>query len=231
MNRVCVATVFMAVLIGFAANAAPQISVDRSAYDFGLAMEGTVVRHVFVITNTGDETLEILRVRTGCGCTTAALATTTLAPGESVDLVIMFNSAGYGGRTMSKTIYVESSDPMSPRTSIRITVEVVRLGPNQIAQADLSSILYVMIDLRSPEEYAEGHVLGAINIPFALLDQYVGRLPTSQLMIVYDADGALSDQAVDVLIENGYRDAKSLFGGFAMWVETQGSAMIWPMQE
>jgi len=50
-------------------------------------------------------------------------------------------------------------------------------------------------------------------------------------MILYDADGALSDQAAEVLIRKGYRDAKSLFGGYAMWVANMGTEMIWPPQE
>ena len=231
MSRMCVGAVVMAVLIGAAASAAPEISVDDSSHDFGFVMEGTFVRHVVVLANTGDETLQILRIRTGCGCTTVALATKSLAPGESVELEVVFDTAGYGGREVSKSIYIESSDPLTPKTSIRITGEVGSLGPNHIAQMDLFYALYVIIDLRSPEAYAEGHIIGAINIPFSSLGQYIGRLPSNQLMIVYDADGTLSDQAVDVLIQNGYRDAKSLFGGFAMWVESQGGAMIWPMQE
>ena len=112
-----------------------------------------------------------------------------------------------------------------------MTGSVGRLGPNDIAQGDLQYLLYVLIDLRSPEEYDAGHIIGAINIPFAQLGEYIGRLPTGQLMIVYDADGSLSGQAVDVLIRNGYRDAKNLYGGYEFWVEHQGTAMIWPVQE
>ena len=231
MNRVWIGALAIAVLIGVAASAAPEISVDNDMYGFGFAMEGSFVRHVFVITNTGDETLEISRVRSTCGCTTTALSTDSLAPGQSVELEVVFDTAGYSGQEVTKSLYIESNDPRTPRKWISMKGEVGSLGPNHIAQTDLQYLLYVMIDLRSPEEYLEGHIIGAINIPFFQLGQYVGRLPSGLLMIVYDEGGTQSDQAVSVLIQNGYRDAKSLFGGYTMWVENRGTEMIWPLQE
>ena len=231
MNRVWIGAIIMTVLIGVAASAAPRIEVGNATYEFGSAMEGSFVRHVFVITNTGNETLEISRVRSTCGCTTSALPTNSLAPGQSVELEVVFDTVGYGGREVTKSLYIESNDPQTPKLWIHMKGNVGKLGPTHIAQGDLQYLLYVLIDLRSPEEYDAGHIIGAINIPFSQLGEYIGRLPSGLLMIVYDADGALSDQAVAVLIQNGYHDAKSLYGGYAMWVENQGTTMIWPVQE
>ena len=230
MSRTWIGALAMAVLIGITVSAAPEISVDTETYDFGFAMEGSFVRHVFVITNTGNETLEISRVRSTCGCTTTALPTNSLAPGQSTEVEVSFDTAGYGGRATTKSLYIESNDPQTPQKWISMTGEVGRLGPNHIAQTDLQYLLSVMIDLRSLEEYAEGHIIGAINIPFSQLGQYVELLPSGLLMILYDEDGTLSDQAVETLIQNGYRDAKSLFGGYTMWVENMGTEMIWPPQ-
>lgn len=231
MSKAWIGAVALVVLFGFAATAAPRITVDNAMYEFGNVMEGMFVRHVFVISNTGDEPLEISRVRSTCGCTTSTLPKNSLAPGESVEVEVVFDTVGYGGREVTKSLYIESNDPQTPKLWIRLKGEVGRLGPNDIAQTDLQYLLYVMIDLRSPEEYDEGHIIGAISIPFSQLREYIGRLPTGLLMIVYDADGSLSGQAVDVLIQSGYRDAKNLFGGYALWVENRGTAMIWPMQE
>ena len=231
MSRVWIGALVMSMLIGVAASAAPEISVDNEVYDFGFAIDGSFVRHVFVVTNTGNETLEISRVRSTCGCTTSALATNSLAPGQSVDLEVVLDTAGYGGRVLTRVLYIESNDPQAPQQAIRMTGNVGELGPNHISQTDLQYLLYIMIDLRSPEEYAVGHIIGAINIPFSQLGQYVGWLPSGLLMILYDADGSLSDQAAEALIQKGYRDAKSLFGGYAMWVANMGTEMIWPPQE
>ena len=43
----------------------PRLTVDSIRYDFGEISEGDVVEHVFVFTNTGDDTLEIANVYTG----------------------------------------------------------------------------------------------------------------------------------------------------------------------
>ena len=229
-KRTLAATLVVLVLASLMGLGAPAISVDDDTYEFGSAMEGSFVRHVFVITNTGNETLEISRVHSTCGCTTSALPTKSLAPGQSVDLEVVFDTAGYGGRDVVKSLSIESNDPRTPQLWIRMSGSVARLGPNHIAQGDLQYLLYVLIDLRAPEEYAAAHILGAVNVPFSQLAQHMGRLPSGSLMIVYDEDGTLSDQAVITLIQGGHRDAKSLFGGFGMWRENMGAAWIWPLQ-
>lgn len=231
MNRKAWIGFIVVALASLSAVAAPRIAVDNAAYEFEPVMEGMFVRHVFVISNTGNETLEISRVRSTCGCTTSALPTNSLAPQQSVELEIVFDTAGYGGRDVTKSLYIESNDPQTPRLWIRMSGSVGGLGPNDIAQGDLQYLLYVLIDLRPVTEYEAGHIIGAINIPYAQLAQYNGLLPSNMLMILYDADGTLSDQAVTTLISQGYRDAKNLFGGYNLWVENQGMAMIWPPQE
>lgn len=63
------------------------LSVDRLVCDFGIVPDSTtVLEHTFTLTNTGRDTLRILRVDTSCGCTTAELSARELAPGEQARL-------------------------------------------------------------------------------------------------------------------------------------------------
>ena len=67
----------------------------------------------------------------------------------------------------------------------------------------------MLIDVRSPLEYASGHVDGAINLP---LDQFVqgyqGVAPDkSRQVVLYCQSGARSGQAVQFLAQQGYSRA------------------------
>lgn len=227
--RILGAAILMAGILATTLLAAPVISVDADTYDFGSVLEGTLVTHRFVITNVGNSPLEDLRAVSKCGCTTSSLSTTKLAPGESVEVEVTFNTSGYGGKTVTKSVSVESSDPKRPTLSLRLTGKVTRLAAYNIAVADLKSLVYVMVDLRSPEAYAQSHILGAVNIPYEQFAASASLLPSGTLIVVYDADGTKGDEIAKMLVENGHLDAKSLVGGFAMWVAQMGKAFLWPL--
>ena len=220
MKRIVVSLALLVVFSGIGVLAAPQITVDNNVYEFGTVLEGVVVTHTFVLTNAGDQTLAISSVRTSCGCTTTDLAKKNLAPGESVKLDAVFDTVGYGGRTVTKMIYVESNDPATPKLVLQLKGTVNRAQQYNIACGDLNYLFYLLVDLRDPDAYAAGHLLGAINIPYAELDKWTDRLPKGVLIILYDQDGKLSDQAAQMLNKNGFPEAKSLLGGLNEWNRT-----------
>lgn len=68
----------------------------------------------------------------------------------------------------------------------------------------------VLVDVRTPSEYAEGHLPGAVNIPLDRLDS--SAIPAGKLF-VYCYSGARSARAVSYLKGKG-RDAENI-GGIA----------------
>ncbi len=217
MKKIGLVMLVIVLGLGMVAWASPKISVDAAVYNFGEVLEGIAVVHTFVLQNVGDEPLKIGDIRVSCGCTTTSLAKSTLAPGESVELGVTFDSAGFGGK-MVKNIYVESNDPATPKLVLQLVGTVKRPQPYNIAVSDLNYLFYLLVDLRTPEEYATAHLLGAINIPYAELNEWMDRLPKGVLIILYDEDGTLSDQAAQALNKNGYPQAKSLLGGLNEWM-------------
>lgn len=64
-----------------------------------------------------------------------------------------------------------------------------------------------LLDVRTPEEFAAGHVPGAINIPVDQLEQRLGELgPTDAPIVVYCHSGRRSARAARLLDKQGYRD-------------------------
>ena len=78
------------------------------------------------------------------------------------------------------------------------------------------------MDLRTREAYAgeEGHIRGALNIPFSELRQRIAELDTSnpRPIVLVDENDLLSHQAMPLLEARGHRWIYVLKGGYRAWV-------------
>lgn len=76
----------------------------------------------------------------------------------------------------------------------------------------------LLVDLRTQEEFASGHIVGAKNIPFDTLDKQINRLGDKDNNIVFYCNAGLqSSKIVTKLRKDGYTDVKHLKGGIATW--------------
>lgn len=77
---------------------------------------------------------------------------------------------------------------------------------------------YIILDVRTPEEFAEKHIPDAINIPNETIgDDSIPELPDEdQLILVYCRSGNRSKQASEKLVELGYTNVYE-FGGINDW--------------
>lgn len=83
---------------------------------------------------------------------------------------------------------------------------------------------YIILDVRTPEEFAEKHILNAINIPNETIGKdEIPELPNKeQLILVYCRSGNRSKQASEKLVKLGYTNIYE-FGGINDWTgETVG---------
>lgn len=72
-----------------------------------------------------------------------------------------------------------------------------------------------VIDVRTPDEFEDGHYEGARNIPVNLLEARLAELgPKDKPVIVYCASGARSALAARILKGAGFRDVTNA-GGFS----------------
>ena len=77
---------------------------------------------------------------------------------------------------------------------------------------------YIILDVRTPEEFAERHIPGAINIPNETIStEEIPELPNKdQLILVYCRSGNRSKQASEKLVALGYTNIVE-FGGINDW--------------
>lgn len=78
--------------------------------------------------------------------------------------------------------------------------------------------LITVLDVRPPEEYAAGHLPGAVNVPLAELEKHLKELPKDREVVAYCRGPycVLAYEAVARLREKGFR-ARRLQDGFPEW--------------
>ncbi len=76
----------------------------------------------------------------------------------------------------------------------------------------------VVVDVREPDEYAGGHVPGAVNIPLKTVPDRVADVPADGRVFVICASGNRSKSATDTL-RAAELDAVSVRGGTKGWVQ------------
>jgi len=74
----------------------------------------------------------------------------------------------------------------------------------------------VVLDVRQPEEYREGHIAGSKLIPLGELNRRINELPKNKEIICVCASGSRSQSATKFLVGAGF-DAFNMNGGMYMW--------------
>lgn len=102
--------------------------------------------------------------------------------------------------------------------------KVQEVAPEQVA--DLMANGAVALDIRDPDEHANGHIPGSVNLSRGKLEMNVeGILPELDTEILCYCNaynrGALSAAS---LVDMGYTNAKFIGGGLNAWRKLQGEA-------
>ncbi len=95
-------------------------------------------------------------------------------------------------------------------------VELMNKPSSLLQRAPVSA----WVDPRSPEKYAEGHIPGAINLPFPRMTAEARMvLGKYDQIVVYDTsyDDAIAKAASKRLIELDFKDVYTLEGGLKAW--------------
>ncbi|MFD1360681.1 rhodanese-like domain-containing protein [Lentibacillus salinarum] len=74
-----------------------------------------------------------------------------------------------------------------------------------------------LIDVREPNEFDKGHILGARNIPLTQMKQRLVELRQDKPVYLYCQGGSRSARAAQLLHKKGYDDISQLKGGFKKW--------------
>ena len=100
--------------------------------------------------------------------------------------------------------------------------EVTSISVEEIYEIIKNNQDYIILDVRTKEEFNEGHLEDAILIPVSELEGRLDELPKDKPIIVY-CDGvgcSRSGRAAHILIDNGFREVYDMTGkGIIEWEE------------
>jgi rhodanese-related sulfurtransferase len=75
----------------------------------------------------------------------------------------------------------------------------------------------IIVDVREPSEWREGHIPGAIHIPLGSLGRRYQELDASREIIAVCRSGHRSISAVMILQQQGFSQVSSMAGGMILW--------------
>ncbi len=96
---------------------------DATEFDFGTVQDGEKVSHTYTFKNTGSEPLILSNAKGSCGCTVPSWPREPIAPGETGEITVEFNSKNKKGRRNQKVTITANTNP--PQSFIYLKGEVM----------------------------------------------------------------------------------------------------------
>lgn len=98
---------------------------------------------------------------------------------------------------------------------------IEEITPDQIKEKQDSNTDFVLLDVREQDEWQQSHIAGASYLGKGILERDIEQeYPnTDKEIVLYCGGGYRSALAADNLQKMGYRNVKSLAGGFRSWIE------------
>ena len=108
---------------------------------------------------------------------------------------------------------VKTEEPIFENVSTQEAAEMIK------DNADNSN--FVILDVRTPEEFKAGHIEGAVNLDFysPTFKDEINKLDKAMIYFVYCRSGNRSFQAMKIMETMGFREVYNLSVGINDWVE------------
>lgn len=114
--------VALVALVSFAAQAQAKIVFKTDTIDYGQIAKGSDGVRVFEFTNTGSEALVISDVKSSCGCTVPEKPKGPIAPGETGQIKVKYDTKRVGPIRKTVTVYSNATEAIK---ALKIKGEVI----------------------------------------------------------------------------------------------------------
>ncbi len=107
-------------------------------------------------------------------------------------------------------------------------VTTLSVSAEDITQSQLQQLMQtkkavVLLDVRTVEEFVEGHIPNALNIPHKELEARLAELSGAKdkQIVIYCRSGRRAEVAKQVLVKNGFNHLDHLTGDFNGWTSSE----------
>ena len=91
-----------------------------------------------------------------------------------------------------------------------------RYQDSEFLRREFQAKRVVIIDARQPDEFKEGHIPGAVNIPHKEIHKHIHLVPKDKDIVLYCKIGGRSQKALEALKKQGYSRLFN-FGGLSQY--------------
>ena len=102
-----------------------KISLSEKVWELGTTKMGEEKIHNFKVMNIGSDELEITQIRSSCRCLKVEINSKKIQPNGYTEIKATFKEYRRLGKVI-KTIYIDSNDPVSPRSILRVKAKVIK---------------------------------------------------------------------------------------------------------
>jgi rhodanese-related sulfurtransferase len=91
---------------------------------------------------------------------------------------------------------------------------------NTMIQNNNNNTNFVLLDVRTADEFSGGHIEGAVNIDYYAADfkTNIGKLDKTKVYLVYCRTGVRGAASVKIMLDLGFRQTQNMTGGITKWV-------------
>lgn len=101
------------------AKGSPIVSFNKEVHDFGTVDEGEVIETSFIVTNSGESDLLIMKAEASCGCTVPTFSKEPIPPNKTGEIKVKFDTNGQTNK-QSKTITI-TTNTIKGKETVRVS--------------------------------------------------------------------------------------------------------------
>jgi rhodanese-related sulfurtransferase len=103
--------------------------------------------------------------------------------------------------------------------STQILMNITAEESFDLIQDNLDNPDFVILDVRTEDEYAEGHIENSVNIDYYTNDfeQTIGELDKNKTYLVYCRSGNRSASVMNIMKQQGFKEVYNMLGGISVW--------------
>jgi NADPH-dependent 2,4-dienoyl-CoA reductase/sulfur reductase-like enzyme/rhodanese-related sulfurtransferase len=113
--------------------------------------------------------------------------------------------------------YSSAKDPVNMAGFVAENILLERLNIFYWNEFDKISDNDLLLDVRTKEEFENGHIAGAVNIPIDEIRSRLGEIPKGTKVFIYCEAGLRGYLAQRILKQTGYNNVFNLSGGYRLW--------------
>jgi len=120
-------------------------------------------------------------------------------------------------QTDTEDVTLEESEE-GTSNAVEGKAEVIPISVERVYEIISNGEDYIILDVRTPEEFNEAHIEGVMLIPVDTLEDRLNELPKDKPIITYCKVGGRSATAAAILVENGFTQVYDM-GGITDWID------------